>query len=304
MMTLERPNFFLIGAPKSGTTALASYLADHPSVCFSEPKEAKYFHTDFNESHRLATTLDGYLRMFGGRKAMDAYAAVGEGTVWYLYSTEAVPNILRLVPEARFLVLLRNPPDLVHSLHSQLLYGGDETVESFEKAWHLQESRRRGEAIPPLCREPKVLQYSKVGRLGAQMDRLFSRVDRQRVLALLFDDLCRDPQSVYRSALEFLGLDDDGRGNFPVVNPNRVIHRPRSADLVRVAAALKRRLGVRRSLGVWRLVSPLLSRQQRREPLNPETRRELEEHFRPDVEHLASLVDSDLSSWYQSTRLL
>jgi len=297
MATLDRPNFFLLGAPKSGTTALAEYLASHPAVLFSQPKEAKYFHTDFHPSHRLATSLEGYLRMFGGRREMARHQAVGEGTVWYLYSDAAVPNILRLVPDARFLVLLRNPPDLVHSLHAQLLYGGDENVESFAAAWRLQERRRRGEAIPPFCREPKVLQYGAVGSLGFQMARLFSHVPPERVLPLLFDDLCADPRREYRRALDFLHLGDDGRRDFPIVNPNRVVHRPRTATVVRVGAAVKRGLGLRRSLGVWRRLSPLLSRRQRRDPLPPDLRHDLEEHFREDVDRLATLLERDLSAW-------
>ncbi len=112
---MKKPSLFIIGAPKCGTTALCAYLANHPSVCFSEPKEAKFFHDDFSVEHRLATTEEEYLKCFSHQQASDQVLA--EGTVWYLFSQVAVRRILAFNPEAKFVVMLRNPVDLSHSLH-------------------------------------------------------------------------------------------------------------------------------------------------------------------------------------------
>lgn len=292
-----RPNLFLIGAPKCGTTAMSHYLAEHPDVLFSRPKELRFFHTDFHPHHRLAHDLDSYLALFGPRERMARFPWVAEGTVWYLYSREAVANILRFNPEARFLVMIRDPLQLAPSLHAQLLYGGDEDVPSFAEAWELQAMRRRGERIPRTCRDPRVLQYEAVAQLGRQMERLYGLVPRDRVHVILHDDLQRDPRATHRSALDFLGLADDGLGDFPRINESRVVHRRRLASLLYLGGAVKRRMGITGSLGVWRTLSPHLSRRQRREPVPEELRQRLRETFRPDVELLSCLVDRDLTGW-------
>lgn len=290
-----RPNFFILGGPKCGTTAMSEYLASHPDVLFSTPKEAKYFHTDFAPAHRLAHNIDEYLSCWGEERYK--YRAVGEGTVWYLYSQQAVPNILEFNPEALFLIMVRNPVELAHSLHAQLLYGGDEDVEDFELAWRLQEQRRRGYETPTYCRDPKALLYGEVAKLGKQLERLYERVARERTHVILYDDFRQDTLQVYRRVLEFLGLPDDGRVSFPVVNPSKVVHRRRVAGIVRFGAAVKRSLGIRRSFGVWRAVSSLVSRTQPRTHLNSEFRAELIEYFREDVEKLSRLVGLDLTAW-------
>lgn len=290
-----RPNFFILGGPKCGTTAMSEYLASHPDVLFSTPKEAKYFHTDFAPAHRLVHNLAEYLSCWSEERLN--YRAVGEGTVWYLYSTQAVPNILEYNPEALFLVVIRNPVELAHSLHAQLLYGGDEDVEDFKVAWRLQERRRRGYEIPMYCRDPKVLLYGEVAKLGVQLERLYEQVSRDQVHVIVFDHFRQDTLQVYRRVLDFLGLPDDGRVSFPVVNPSKVVHCRRVAGVVRLGAAVKRSIGIRRSFGVWRAISPLVSRTQPRSSLDSEFRAELIEYFREDVERLSMLVGLDLTFW-------
>lgn len=276
---------------------MAHYLAAHPQVLFSEPKELRFFHTDFHRDHRLVHDLDAYLSFFGPPGRAAELPWVAEGTVWYLFSRQAVPNILRFNPEARFLVMLRDPVRLARSLHAQLLYGGDEDVPSFEAAWELQAARRRGERIPPTCREPKVLQYEAVARLGEQLERLYGLVPRERVHVMLHDDLLRDPRATYLGALAFLGIADDGRREFPRVNESRTVHRRRLAALLYRAGAVKRRFGIYGSFGVWRALSPVLSRRQRHAPIPEELRARLRDVFRPDVERLSRLVGRDLTGW-------
>jgi hypothetical protein len=294
---VERPNFFMIGAPKCGTTAMTQYLSEHPDVLFSSPKEAKYFHTDFDPAHRLAFTDEEYWRMFGGLSTMRAAPAVGEGTVWYLYSESAVPNILEYNPDARFLVMVRNPVELVQALHSQLVYGGDDDVQSFEQAWRLQSERERGHRIPALCRDRKSLQYGPIAKQGEQVSRLFSRVDRAAVRIGVFDDLARDPATEYRATLRFLGLPDDGRSHFPVVNPNRRIRLRSLARALAWGSRLKRRLGVRASLRLWAAFSPLVSTQSPRPPVSDALREELIDYFARDVALLSTLISRDLTHW-------
>lgn len=292
------PTFFIIGAPKCGTTALSSYLSEHPDVLFSEPKEPHYFHTDFDERHRVTRTPEEYNACFR-RQPGTSPRAIGEGTVWYLYSGEAVPNILRLNPDARFIVMLRNPVDLVYSLHSQLLYSGNEDIVDFDAAWRAQDERRRGDSLPSLCPDKKLLLYGDVAALGSQLARLFDTVERDRVHTVLFDDFAGNTRAAYRGVLEFLELPNDARTSFEIRNSNRMVIHLGLARLAHRLNVIKRRLGFRASFGVWRVISPWLSRRAPRPPMSQLLREELLEYFRAEVTRLSMLLDRDLSSWNQ-----
>jgi len=295
-----KPNFFVLGAPRCGTTALCQYLKDHPEVHFSDPKEPSFFHTDFGPLHRKCHTLEEYLRTFDPERMARA-KAVGEGTVWYLYSREAVPNILAFNPGARFLVMVRDPIDLAHSLHALLLWGGEENEPSFERAWRLQEARSLGRSVPGTATDLKPLLYGDVASLGAQLERLFSLVPRERVLVVTYDDFRDDPAEEYSLVLGFLGLAPDERTAFPRVNKHQRLTFPVAARPLHWARMLKLNLGIRRSLGIWRLASSLLSRPDHRPALDPELREEMAEFFRDDVQKLASLLGRDLSHWARAS---
>ena len=293
-----RPNFFILGAPKCGTTSLANQLAKHPQIGFSSPKEPKFFNTDFSAEHRQCLTEDEYLRCFASTKCANA-PAVGEATVWYLYSSVAIPNILEFNPNASFIVLLRNPVDLAHSLHSQLLYGGDETVTDFEEAWHLQTERKQGHSLPLHCREPKVLLYRDVASQGTQVERLCSLTKPENVRFFLLEDLMDRPALVLESIMQQLGISSVDLGELEHANPSRQVQRPRTAAVLRGMARFKRHLGIRRSFGIWRTASPIFSSAVPRSPLGDDFRARLSAEFSKEIDLLEARLGRDLSRWRQ-----
>ncbi len=120
------PNFFIVGAPKCGTTALSEYLRHHPNVFFSSQKELNFLNDDLPQEditglHRVSSLSD-YLKYFA--EANENHRAVGEGTPHYLRSRTAIQNILDLNPEARLIAMVRNPVDLVDAFHATRLYRG------------------------------------------------------------------------------------------------------------------------------------------------------------------------------------
>jgi hypothetical protein len=284
-----KPNFFIIGAPKCGTTALSEYLSLHADVHFSKPKEPLFFHTDFAVGHRQALDWNEYMKCFD-RREMERCSMVGEGTVWYLYSRAAVANILEFNPFAKFIVMVRDPVDLAHSLHSQLLYGGHEDVEDFERAWRLQARRAKGECIPLGCPDPKALQYGAIAKLGEQLERLYALVPRDRVRVMQLAQLRSDPAKAYQQTLRFLGVAPDARRAFPVRNANRRIRLKKTAKLLHVGMAAKQRFGVRRSWGIWRALSPVITVEERRRPMADSLREELRAYFSDDVRRLDALL--------------
>jgi hypothetical protein len=296
------PNFFIVGAPKCGTTALYRYLSEHPNIFLSRLKEPHFHATDLG-TYPAVKTLEAYQELF--RDRTPEHLRVGEASVYYLRSSEAIPNIHRYNPDALIIGMLRNPVDMVHSLHSQLLYWSEESVPDFETAWRLQPRRRQGLDLPPRSREASLVQYEQIGRLGAQVERLYSVFPRRQVKLILYDDFAASPKAVYDEVIEFLGLPSDGRTEFPRVNDNKrarvawlgkFIRKP-PPTLRRGYLKLKEAVGEERLEGWRKRVVERNTVKERRQPLTPEFRAELVEVFRDDVMLLSRLIGRDLSHW-------
>lgn len=294
---MKIPNFFIIGAPKCGTTALSEYLRQHPAIFFSDPKEPHFFNSDFG--NRFTTSLDSYLQCFEG--ASDAHLAVGEGSVLYLSSRVAIPGVLSLQPEARFIVMVRNPVDMAYSWHSQALYAFGEDEYDFERAWRLQEYRRRGEAIPRFCKEPKVLLYGDLCKVGSQLQRLYEVVPPDRVKVVFFEDFVNKTKQSYESVLRFLGVPSDGRMEFPRENSNKRFRSVWLESMLRFGAAAwaqtKESLHLDIRLRLAERVRRLNTAVVERGELPQHFREELNAFFREDVETLSDLTGRDLSHW-------
>jgi 1,2-diacylglycerol 3-alpha-glucosyltransferase len=298
------PNFFIIGAPKSGTTAMSEYLRSHPHVFFSKVKEPHFF--DRDNSTCLKIKLDTYLSLFSqadpGRQT-----AIGEGSSGYLFSKVAVAEILKFNPFAKLIVMLRNPVELVQSWHCEMYFEGVENIREFETAWNMEKQRRLGRNIPSSCWERQKLFYSEWGKLGDQMERLFSRVDRRQVKVILFDDFLHDPRLTYESVLAFLGVPLDGRTNFEPVNESRCLKQAWLQRRVACAMNYFRRFRAATGLhlnlgsGLSQRLFLLNSKPARRNPISPSFRAELENFYRDDVQKLSDLLGRDLSGWVQRT---
>lgn len=279
------PNAFLIGGAKCGTTSMARYLAEHPQVWFSTPKEPNFFNTDFDLRYRIRfgryagfPTQAAYEAMFA--HATSQHHVRMEGSVWYLSSDVAVPYILNQQPNARFVVMLRDPVDMAYSLHSQLYWSFQEEEADFERAWSLQAQRRRGEHIPSLNLEPRLLQYRDICALGRQLERVLRWVGPKRVHAVLLDELRREPRRVYLETLSFLGLADDGRRDFGASNENKQ-HKLRWLGRLRHQGLL----GPAQHL-VWKWNIHTSSRAQ----LDPELRARLAADFADEVRTIEALL--------------
>lgn len=297
----RKPDFFIVGAPKCGTSALASWLGEHDEIFMCSPKEPEFFSSDI-ASFRSADTWDEYIGLF--KLADRTHAAVGEASTAYLRSEVAVPQITKVIPNARFIVCLRNPVDMVHSVHAQLVRSGRETEPDVERAWDLQTSRSGGVNIPATVIEPKDLQYSEVCRLGDQVNRLLRIVDRNRVAFVFLSDLETNPKGEYERLVSWLGGRCDGREDFDRKNA-RTVPRNITLNVLAVRAKLlKHRLGIRRSLGLGRLLVKASnpSRSEGTGEVDDAFRWRLTEHFREDIELLGRLTDRDLSAWMERTR--
>ena len=311
---------FIVGAPRCGTTALSEYLRTHPEICFSTPKEPHFFlrydlRSEGTEELRQ-TVLNRYLDLyFPERHASSLFA---EGSVSYFYAPEQLEPILRLWPRAKFIICLRNPLQMVPSLHQRLFYNGDETERQFDRAWSLVPERRNGRYIPRSCIEPRFLDYWEAGPLGKHLDRLLSVVGPERCHISIFDDFKKDPGAEYRRVLEFLELPDDERTDFDrhaeskdcrIAWVHRLMKRPPKAamwlfdreDLQvmvegvgKPSPLLDKIMEIRGKIIDWNKVPATKPK------IGNRVLGEMRDMFRKDVALLSDLVDRDLRHWLEA----
>lgn len=291
---MKRPNFFILGAPKCGTTSLAAWLAEHPEIFFSAMKEPHFFNVD---GYPMTRSQRHYERLFA---AADGYPAVGEASTGYLSSTAAVPRILEYAPDARFVVCLRNPVTMAVSLHEQRVYEEKEHISDFSAAWKRQDERRQGRGVNRWGWEPKSLVYGDLCALGSQMERLYEKTGRKRVLPLLLDDMQQDPGAAYRQVLAHLGVADDGRSEFPVHNAAKERRSGMLTKFVRLGAAAKRRAGIAGGLGLLNKIDGRNTVYRPRPEIDAAMRTELQRYFAPEIDKLAAVLGRDLSHWSAS----
>ncbi len=298
---MKKPNFFIIGAPKCGTTTLNNILRSHPQIFVPLSFEPQFWCSDFPEI--IDYTTETYLDLF---KDADAnHLAVGEKSTIYLYSEMAVKNILDFDPDARLIVMLRNPVDLVYSWHSQLFFSYMENNSNFERAWALQDSRLAGKNISEHCKLPFSLQYREIGRLGKYIERLYATAPRAQVMTILMDDFHADNRKIYAEVLEYLGVPFAPMQDPRHLNANRR-HRSRllgsllahgtSSNLRRIGRTIAGLPGLRK-LPIKRTLAELNKTEVKREPLSAEFRQMLIEEFREDVLKLEQLIERDIQHW-------
>lgn len=296
---MHKPNFFIIGAPKCGTTAMSEYLRSHPNVFMSAQKEPNFFSSDVEPSSK---TFAEYLDLF--KDASVEERIVSEASTTYVYSDMALPRIKEFNPDAKLMVMLRKPTDLAYAAYGQALLRGVETETDFERAWALQEVRASGENLPPTCPSYKLLQYKWVASLGSQLRRLFKVFPKEQVHVTLMDDFNADPRHEYLRVLSFLDLPDDGRTEFPRVNEAKS---HKWLWLGHMSRQLRRRLHrpyllIRQKTnfqgtGLLKMINRFNTEKRPRAPLNPEFANYLDELFDEEVKLLEELLERDLNNW-------
>jgi len=301
------PSFYIVGAPRCGTTALSKALSNNPAVSFAKPKET-HFLIDDHSGMAPEQVQREYLQHFHPSLSTDT-RAIGDGSVSYLYNPDAIRQALRLDPRAKFIVSVRNPVDMMRSYHQRLLFSLDEEVEDFDSAWALQAERKAGRSIPERCREPQTLQYGEVGMLGENIERLFEAAGRERCHVVVFDDFIKDPRAIYLELLQFLGLEDDGQAKFKPTRANAGFKSgwlqqysmnppPWVYQLIRISNAKS----ISRLKGIRKRIKKFNRAPAKHRPMSDDTRAMLSDYFRDDIAKLSGLLDRDLNHWLQARK--
>ena len=296
-----KPNFFIVGAPKAGTTSLYQYLSQHPDVFMSPNKEPCFLAPDFS-SPSYPSSEEAYLQYFRGGKGR---RRIGEATTSYLYSKEAAERIQQFAPGSKIIAMLRNPVDLVVSLHAQYLKMGVEDIADLDKALHAEEDRRMGRRLPAGLKLPKeYLLYREVPKYCEQIRRYYRVFGRDNVHTMLFDDFKHDVKGEFARVCNFLEIPVICPSEFTIENPGQT---PRSVMLQHILISrLPRAVApilpiipppVRRSLkGMYRYLVRVNLRQGKRE-MYAATREMLREYYRDEIAELGNMLRRDMTAW-------
>ena len=298
-MTAAWPDFYIVGAPKAGTTSLYEYLAGHPDVFLPDQKELWLFGSDLDVRNRRRWTADDLTDLYRGAEPSSTR---GLAYVWYLFSEEAAREIAEVRPDARIIVALRDPVVALYALHSEFIYDGNEEITDFGEALAAEPDRCAGRRIPPEAHFPAGLCYRATVRYAEQLERYLDRFGADRVHVLLFDDLIADPEAAGTGVLRFLGLSTEVGLTFPHANPNK---RARSAGLRRFLAepppALRRAVrtlvpaGARRA--AYRRAVDLNAAKPERSAMSAELLDRLRADFEPEIGRLEALLGRSLAAW-------
>ena len=310
------PNFFIVGAPKAGTTSLYAYLDQHPEVYMSPLKEPNYFAVELRaenfskedqpriarEAAALRDYLDGDMRdkRFGGLvsdwldygklfRNASTETAIGEASPMYLWSGSAAHNIARRLPHAKIIISLRNPVDRAYSQYLQMTSIGmiRRSFRQQIQASMMDERRCFGPSWPLL----------EFGQYHAQVLRYLQEFPRPQIHISLYEELQAAPRELLSSLFRFL----DVRADF-AVDVSQRHHVPQIPKLAGAAYYLKK-------WRVWPLLRKLVPaawapgarslalRPRASLAMEPADRAFLTEYYRDDVEKLQALLGRDLSAW-------
>jgi hypothetical protein len=308
-MSPRLPDFFVIGHPKSGTTALYEMLRQHPQIYLPKAKEPRFFASDLPSSFQRSSdvpplTYEDYLALFDDARE-DQRA--GDASTAYIWSQTAAKLIAEAQPSARIVAILREPASFLRSMHLQLLQIRIENEPSLRKAIALEDERRQGRALTKTVeRWPQVLLYTDRVRYVEQLRRYHDLFGPEQVLVLIYDDFRADNDAVLRRVLRFLQVDETAEIETLRANPTVRVRSARLEDMVSAAnlgqGSLARavKTTARIAMPSKRLRDEAFSLVRRRvvlakpPPEDESFTKELQRRFKGEVQALSEYLDRDM----------
>ena len=277
------PTFLIVGVPKAGTTSLAAYLSAHLEVFMTAEKELHYFDTDGHDE-------DWYRAQFAGSEAA---RAVGEATPTYLYRERALKRMAALVPDAKLIVIMRNPVDRAYSHY----WWSRAIDERRDFATAVREEMAEAPSDVPLNWDGSPRRqstYTVAGRYHEVLVRLTEHYPRDAVLTVLFEDLRNDTARTYAEVCRFVGVDDDVEPEHlgSVLNP---AYRVRSASLRR--AMIRHKAWKKLPAGLAQRIDRANRTTSPYPKMDQAIRAELLAWFAPANDALADWLGRDLDVW-------
>ena len=206
---LKKPNLFIIGNQKSGTTALYHFLRAHPDIFFPEIKEPFYFAQDLLKERKEKgmeiphySQKEGYEKLY---KKAGNKEVIGDASTVYLFSEVAAENIYEFNKDAKIVLILREIVDYLSSLHAQNTISNGEDKD-FETALNLEDSRRKGENLPKFYNYKSYFYYSEWTKYAEHIKRYLDLFPKENIKILFYEDFKNDNNGVVKEILDFLDI--------------------------------------------------------------------------------------------------
>ena len=303
---MKKPNFFIVGHPKTGTSALYNFLKQHPDVFLPEIKEPRFFCKDFHKEEeefykksKLKKTTKytiknkkDYLELFKDTKEEKA---VGEVSPGYLESREAAKEISKFNPNAKIIMILREPSEYLFSSFNQK-QKSEEGASTFKEALNLEKVRKKRDyrkvRAPPVSQ----LLYSERIRYEAQVKRYLDNFPKENILVLIHEEFKNNNLETCRKIFRFLGVDDSFKPE------TRTVNKGKSIKFKKLKSFLDRpfMINFRRSLKEFlpkkaiRLLLNLYNKtmfKKGKDKLDPKLKKKLKKKFKPEVEKINKLLN-------------
>jgi hypothetical protein len=299
------PDFFLIGAPKAGTSALHRALSQHPGLYLSPVKEPKYYLCgdspppafkgpgDAHSNQEWVWQRERYLSLFSDAPSG---TLTGESTPFYLYNRDARRRIAVDRPDAKLVAVLRDPVDRAYSNWMHLWMDGLEPRADIVDAVRREQQRIDAGWAP-------FWHYQGLGMYGRQVADLLDHFPRRQILLLRYKDMVDTPTATLNRVCSFLGVPPAAIREIPRDNARPFVRNDTRArtigPLIRIGASVGQFLPP----SVWRSASkPLVAQLQRgrrtnRPRLSAAQRDALLEPHLPDIELLEKVTGESYADW-------
>jgi hypothetical protein len=300
------PDFFIVGHPKSGTSALYQMLRSYPQLHMPR-KEPSFFVPELRSARSplYPRGLEDYLALFDDAGPQQK---IGEATTSYLFSEHAAARIAEVQPAARIVAILREPASFLRSLHLQFIRSNVETEQDLGRAIALEGPRSEGRLLPANSTRPQALMYSQHVRYVEQLRRYRAVFAPEQVLVLIYEDFRADNVETVRRVLRFLDVDDAPPVQTIEANHAASVRSPRVQSLVR-SLYLGRAPGARAAKTVVKAITPRRARRraiaatdrlQQTSPPEPdaELMRELRLRFKGEVQAIGDYLGRDLVGFW------
>lgn len=311
---MNKPNLFIVGQPKSGTTALHQFLGQHPEIYMAKIKAPHYFCHDFHEEsdrfHGMKLyfdyrELDAYLKLF--TRAGTA-KIIGESSDHYLYSTVAAREIFQFNPQAKIIIFLREPASFLGSLHNHFVKVTNEEEEDFVRALALESERVKGKNISPRIMCPSWAHYSQRITYYAQVKRYYDVFAPQQIKVVIYESFREDNPKVYREILEFLEVDPNFTPDFQMMNQSKEVRFKQLNYLLNnqiIKNFTKNMLSQEFNEFVRdKIVEKYLWREAPKSAMSEDIKTQLKEQYYSEVEQISELTGVDLiAKWNYQTNL-
>ena len=299
-------NLFIVGAAKAGTTSLFSYLREHPDIFIPKEKEPHYFSTDLHIESDQFHKYHNQTYKFPYRdeeKYKQLYSSVnkqkyfGDASTSYLISKEASVNIWNYNPEAKIIIILRDPAQAVWSYYWWLKNRMEENMP-FRKAWKLEHIRKKEiNRISRYARFPSRVYYSEAYSYCEQVKRYLDVFPQSNIKVIISEHMFVNPDMVYNDTLKFLGLPSYDIKKSIVENKTTEYYI--GGQIIYDLIDLKRKIfPYKVNKKISHFIVSSFFKSHKKKILDRKTLKMLKNHYRSDVKKTGELLKIDLTGFW------